>query len=1071
MPRKAAIDNSQLFEALKSFKNIFNADGTLKTCSDPVWSEVIVHPLLMKKCIVDDSEVSSKLVLKPKQIHDYVQQNRHNLLKNLRFEFGFPSENKEELASDSSETSSISETSAILTDNDSPFSTEIFHSRKQSTYTLSIPFHEYLKMEPSLIFYKEGQCMKRRKVLKKGEWTNIITQNFYNEYLLPCAYSFKRNKVSVSENSQNFFFYAEGWCKECKAPILVTAERKPEFSEPLKLTIKAIDTRNIHHHLKFAVSGSRRSQISNELLHTAPSNWRREEARKKMKFGQSEPPILPSLAVCRTIRQEAKKKEFGLPEYKNVLHALQEMKYSSYYTGSLHTISYDSFFIHYWTKYQNHMYKNYANSNFCKVHIDATGSLVKKIKDDHRVSNHIFLYEIVVHISNKPVSICQMLSEAHDTATIEYWLNKWIKDVKKVPQESVTDFSLALIGASCRAFNECSIKSYLRSVSSILAGNIKEKPRCYLRIDVAHLIKFVSRWKCFDSKARLIRKFYIRCVALMVKCNTNKELEEIIINTLILCKSDTCGKKEDSDELTNSEKAKVFLGHCIEVGEADILPETSKIQTDSENTDFNFEISTTSPWVEEIINKSDLASTTVGNEPNPYYCPEFGKKLKNILSYAPLWTSVLKNFFHSPNERASSAIVECDFSILKQVILEHNKRPLRVDKFIACHLRALSGILNLTAASVTENTICSAKESENITEELEEEELWKGKNLKKTKEKDIVCEKNTIYTHKKFSYGKDAKKQNSKSNFYDLVPDNLKSGLKKTKSNYLAPYPNINFTLQSPLNKSEQLSIIKNGNLLEPIKFKQNSYNISNTCPFDALMHSFGIICIDNENYKNYAVHLNSDFFKCIKFYLENGVSSKLYQMRAEILSKIYPLKKNSVMEHLFNINAEDSMGNLISKLLQDAPSGVEVSVCQNTKCVNAKERNLVFWPIKLNISINDFYFEIIRAKSVVNKKCIPPCPLRRTIEIFPKEHLIIEPIFEYSFHFNLKNLPVYVTFEKDRYMLGAVIMHVQGGHFISYCRRKDNSWELYDDLKASVISAHPVKVLGKIEIIIYSKI
>lgn len=69
---------------------------------------------------------------------------------------------------------------------------------------------------------------------------------------------------------------------------------------------------------------------------------------------------------------------------------------------------------------------------------------------------------------------------------------------KKVPQESITDFSLSLIGALCKSFNECSIKSYLSKAISILQGNPVEKP-CYL-------IKFVNRWKCFESKPRLVKK-------------------------------------------------------------------------------------------------------------------------------------------------------------------------------------------------------------------------------------------------------------------------------------------------------------------------------------------------------------------------------------------------------------------------------------------------------------------------------------------------------------------------------------------------------------------------------------
>ena len=66
-----------------------------------------------------------------------------------------------------------------------------------------------------------------------------------------------------------------------------------------------------------------------------------------MKFGQSEPPTLLSLSVYRKIRSEAKSKEYRVPQIKNVFLALQKMKYSSEYACAIHTVSLDTFFVHY----------------------------------------------------------------------------------------------------------------------------------------------------------------------------------------------------------------------------------------------------------------------------------------------------------------------------------------------------------------------------------------------------------------------------------------------------------------------------------------------------------------------------------------------------------------------------------------------------------------------------------------------------------------------------------------------------------------------------------------------------
>ena len=88
-----------------------------------------------------------------------------------------------------------------------------------------------------------------------------------------------------------------------------------------------------------------------------------------------------------------------------------------------------------------------------------------------------------------------------------------------------------------------------------------------------------------------------------------------------------------------------------------------------------------------------------------------------------------------------------------------------------------------------------------------------------------------------------------------------------------------------------------------------------------------------------------------------------------------------------------------------------------------------------------------------------------------PKEHLLIEPFFACPTY--LKDFPVSIALGNENYILGAVIMHEEGGcgHFVSYCRRKNNTWEQYDDLRTSVITVDPNKVTGTIQLIIYTKI
>lgn len=65
------------------------------------------------------------------------------------------------------------------------------------------------------------------------------------------------------------------------------------------------------------------------------------------------------------------------------------------------------------------------NEPAAKISIDATGNIVKKIDRPSGLSKYIFYYLILIKLPNESegqISIAQILSEAHNTNTITYWL-------------------------------------------------------------------------------------------------------------------------------------------------------------------------------------------------------------------------------------------------------------------------------------------------------------------------------------------------------------------------------------------------------------------------------------------------------------------------------------------------------------------------------------------------------------------------------------------------------------------------------------------------------------------------
>jgi len=186
------------------------------------------------------------------------------------------------------------------------------------------------------------------------------------------------------------------------------------------------------------------------------------------------------------------------------------------FAGSIHLITADPLIVHNWTSCQLVFFKSTIKS-YVRLTIDATGSIVKKIKrtTQNILSSHIFLYEGVLSSDEFQVSILQMISEKQNTFTIYSWLQSWLNDGVLPPQETVTDCSMALLGAIARAFcGGITVNFYVNTCLDILLqgkSSASHQLQCYMRIDIAHLIKLVCRWKCWQGiKSQHLKQFFVR---------------------------------------------------------------------------------------------------------------------------------------------------------------------------------------------------------------------------------------------------------------------------------------------------------------------------------------------------------------------------------------------------------------------------------------------------------------------------------------------------------------------------------------------------------------------------------
>ncbi|CAI6370194.1 unnamed protein product [Macrosiphum euphorbiae] len=306
-----------------------------------------------------------------------------------------------------------------------------------------------------------------------------------------------------------------------------------------------------------------------------------------------------------------------------------------------------------------------------------------------------------------------MISEKHDTLTIFYWLAEWIKDGGPIPQETACDYSKALLGAISRAFcNGTTLSDYVDKCFNVLCSkSYNDLPPCFIRIDIAHLVKLVCRWKCLagTNKYRL-KQFYVRCVILLVEAKCIDEFEKILVNILTVSMSQTEGDLTKSTGKCPSEEARTRLlfnirGSKINENEVvkstidnnDTFPDHSDEETDvSSKLKQNSKINA---FLNTIKSKSSSNSLVEGDRISPYFLPDFSKNILRLCKEFPLWSNVMSPVFKSPYECATSAAVEGDFSLLKNNILKKNTTTMTVDRFLVTHLKSIESSMKIARSS------------------------------------------------------------------------------------------------------------------------------------------------------------------------------------------------------------------------------------------------------------------------------------------------------------------------------------------------------------------------------------
>ncbi|KAE8742909.1 hypothetical protein FOCC_FOCC011528 [Frankliniella occidentalis] len=522
----------------------------------------------------------------------------------------------------------------------------------------------------------------------------------HQETKLPCSWNFYKQYVARSTSTDPEFYlrlYALCGCggklfAACRNPL----KENPEKSG-LTLEVLITDARMGPHDdvKKRPIKGQERAELGERMVSEKlkASRIRKEYAGEHMKMFDIEP-------VSENVQ---KANEMIVC----AISAIRILKYSEEYRLSIFDLGDDPFFVEYFLPEQMRLYNEYNRRLYSRIIMDASGDIVRKIPRPVGMSGHLFLYEIVISIPGEhegQAPVAQMISERQNTIAISHWLENWLLNGASKPNEIVIDFSAAFLLAVCKVFAGVNSRDeYIDSCFLFMLSPIMNpRPAVLIRIDVAHFIAMITKWKSVKAMKKKCKEFFIRCVYLVVLAKTLQEAKDIIQSILLVSSCETEGFSESTGDETPCETHKRRLLDLIgkerpamefvDAYAQDL--ETEEIQTLAE--DFEANPRNLHVWIDDLFLESteEASSVVDGDRDNLMFDVAFRKAFLDLCYKLPLWSNILARAMASPYETGVGASVESYFNDLKHNLITEK---LRVDIFLQDHIDILKKTMILAS--------------------------------------------------------------------------------------------------------------------------------------------------------------------------------------------------------------------------------------------------------------------------------------------------------------------------------------------------------------------------------------
>ena len=295
------------------------------------------------------------------------------------------------------------------------------------------------------------------------------------------------------------------------------------------------------------------------------------------------------------------------------------------------------------------------NEKYTYLHIDATGSVIRKLKNQKLVYFYSMIYKDEnVTSSILPLSgalLCDQNS-ASITSYFNYVLSKLALRSKTVrPSFIVIDFSPALLNSALAAFNNENIHNYLRRCHNIVNRNYsiaQLKDLTIIRLCCSHVMKAFAGSVYKIEASRDARRQLISLFAVLLNINTidgAMHFYEQIINIYgdpyANNSSQELNSLLDTADLTEEDIDK-YLDMRTEDDENSHFLDEIDVKKDAiiHQSPFNTKVCSRVPHLKRLVNKEKLDKEIV----NPLYSTKIIHLLYKWFAYLPLWSCIMVEF-------------------------------------------------------------------------------------------------------------------------------------------------------------------------------------------------------------------------------------------------------------------------------------------------------------------------------------------------------------------------------------------------------------------------------------------